>query len=195
VIIERWLPYGPQGKRRTIVQRAGAAKGYGRPRNVIIQYEAPQVNVSRQVQRLGVTPQDPQAYVQQYGGSLLDAGSLLAQARAAGVNEDISPPAGSVGYAGGASFGGDAGYAGGASFGGDAGYAGGASFDAGASYAGGASFGGDAGYAGGASIGGDAGYAGGASFGGDAGYAGGATVGGDAGWSGGASVGGGCACP
>jgi hypothetical protein len=38
---------------------------------------------------LGVTPQNPQAYLQQYGASLLDAATLVQQARAAGVVEDI----------------------------------------------------------------------------------------------------------
>ena len=89
IIIERWVPYGAQAKRRTIVQRANAAQQYASPRNVIIQYEASQVRVVRQFQRLGVTQQNPQAYLQQYGAQLLDAATLLQQARAAGVVEDI----------------------------------------------------------------------------------------------------------
>ena len=76
-------------KRKTIVQRAEAAKAYAQPRNVIIQYEAPQVRVIRQFQRLGVTPENPQAYIQRYGASLFDAQTLVQQARAAGVIEDI----------------------------------------------------------------------------------------------------------
>jgi len=92
VIIERWVPYGAQAKRRTIVRRAAAAVQYPRPRNVIVQYEPAQVRIVRQFQRLGVTPANPVAYVQQYGASLLDAGTLVQQARAAGVVEDISPP-------------------------------------------------------------------------------------------------------
>ena len=82
------MPYGAQAKRKTIVQRA-AAQQYPRPRNVIIQYEAAQVRIVRQFQRLGVTLANPQAYVQQYGAQLLDAATLLQQARAAGVVEDI----------------------------------------------------------------------------------------------------------
>jgi hypothetical protein len=38
---------------------------------------------------LGVTQENPQAYVQQYGAQLLDAQTLIQQARAAGVVEDI----------------------------------------------------------------------------------------------------------
>jgi len=89
IIIERWVPYGAQAKRRTIVQRAAAAQAYAAPRNVIIQYEPAQVRVVRQFQRLGVTQANPQAYLQQYGASLLDATVLVQQARAAGVVEDI----------------------------------------------------------------------------------------------------------
>jgi len=89
IIIERWVPYGAAAKRRTIVQRAAAAQQYQSPRNVIIQYEAAQVRIVRQFQRLGVTPESPQAYVQRYGASLLDSVTLVQQARAAGVLEDI----------------------------------------------------------------------------------------------------------
>jgi len=92
IIIERWVPYGAQAKRRTVVQRAAAARAYAAPRNIIIQYEQAQVRIVRQFQRLGVTPENPQAYVARYGGSLLDAQTLVQQARAAGVVEDISPP-------------------------------------------------------------------------------------------------------
>jgi hypothetical protein len=103
IIIERWVPYGAQAKRRTIVQRAAAAAQYARPRNVIIQYEPVQVRIVRQFVRLGVTPADPVTYVQQYGATLLDAATLVQQARAAGVIEDISPPhvGGAVGFSAG----------------------------------------------------------------------------------------------
>jgi hypothetical protein len=100
IVIERWIPYGPRGARRTIVQRAGAARAYAAPRNVIIQYEPAQVRVVRNFQRLGVVQANPTLYLQQYGATLLDAGTLLAQARAAGVVEDISAPGGAVGYSG-----------------------------------------------------------------------------------------------
>ena len=89
IIIERWVPYGAASKRKTIVQRAAGAKEYAKPRNVIIQYEAAQVRVVRQFQRLGVTQENPQAYLQRYGAQLLEASTLVQQARAAGVVEDI----------------------------------------------------------------------------------------------------------
>jgi hypothetical protein len=103
IIIERWVPYGAQAQRRTIVQRAAAAQQYAQPRNVIIQYEPVQVRIVRQFQRFGVTQANPAAYVQQYGASLLDAVTLLQQARSAGVVEDISPPAVAASFGFGAS--------------------------------------------------------------------------------------------
>jgi len=92
IIIERWVPYGSAQKRRTVVQRAAAAQQYQAPRNTIVQYEAAQVRIARQFQKLGVTPENPQAYLQRYGAQLLDSVTLVHQARAAGVVEDISPP-------------------------------------------------------------------------------------------------------
>ena len=76
-------------KRKTIVQRAAGGKEYPKPRNIIIQYEPVQVRVVRQFQNLGISNEDPQSYVQRYGAQLLDSQSLVQQARAAGVVEDI----------------------------------------------------------------------------------------------------------
>ncbi|CAF4991215.1 unnamed protein product, partial [Rotaria socialis] len=89
IIIERWLPYGPMAQRKTIVQRAEAAKAYQKPRNIILQYESPQVRVIRQFQRFGVTLENPEEYIRRYGATLFDTPSLLQQVRAAGVVEDI----------------------------------------------------------------------------------------------------------
>jgi len=125
IIIERWVPYGAAAKRKTIVQRAAAAKGYTAPRNVIIQYEPVQVRVVRQFQRLGVTQENPTVYLQRWGVQLLDAQTLVQQARTAGVVEDISPPAVAASSFSSSSFGQEssfgAGGAGGAEFAGAAG--------------------------------------------------------------------------
>ncbi|CAF1655667.1 unnamed protein product, partial [Didymodactylos carnosus] len=45
--------------------------------------------VVRQFQRLGVQQENPQSYIQRYGAQLKDAQTLLQEARAAGVVEDI----------------------------------------------------------------------------------------------------------
>ena len=89
IIIERWLPYPASAKRKTIVQRAAGEKTYPKPRNIIIQYEPISARITRQFQRLGVTQEDPRAYVHRYGASLLDGQTLVQRARAAGVVEDI----------------------------------------------------------------------------------------------------------
>ncbi|CAF0811393.1 unnamed protein product [Rotaria sordida] len=91
IIIERWLRYGPRARRRTIVQRAPLPKPYPIPRNIIIQHDRAPANIVRRVQFLGVTQTDPLLYIQRYGGTLLDAFSLVQRARAAGVVENISP--------------------------------------------------------------------------------------------------------
>jgi len=174
IIIERWIPYGAAAKRKTVVQRAAAAQAYAAPRNVIIQYEAVQVKIVRQFERLGVTQENPQAYVQRYGVALLDAQTLLQQARAAGVVEDISPPAGaaasfsassSSSFSSGAEFAG----ASGAEFGVGGVVAGGAGFESGLAEGAGGSFNassyesysaGGAGGAGGAGFGAEASFGG-----------------------------------
>ncbi len=56
---------------------------------MIIQYETAQVRIVRQFRNLGVQPENPQLYVQRYGAQLLDSVTLVQQARAAGVLEDL----------------------------------------------------------------------------------------------------------
>ncbi|CAF2737567.1 unnamed protein product [Rotaria sp. Silwood2] len=93
IIIERWIPYGPQPKRRIIVQRALPAVPYPQPRNIVVIYETAPAHIIRQFKKLGVMHENPQAYIARYGTSLLDSATLIQQARNAGVVEDISPPA------------------------------------------------------------------------------------------------------
>ncbi|CAF1154133.1 unnamed protein product [Adineta steineri] len=94
IIIERWLPYTAGADRKTIVHRAEETKEYTPVRNVIIEYESTGARVHREFQQLGVTREDPQTYISQYRTELLDSRTLLEQARAAGVIEDISIPSG-----------------------------------------------------------------------------------------------------
>jgi hypothetical protein len=70
VIIERWLPYA-ESKRRVIFNRAAEVKAeVATPRNVIVQWESPRVNVRKEVKYLGVIRANPAEYVQRYGASL-----------------------------------------------------------------------------------------------------------------------------
>jgi hypothetical protein len=69
-IIERWLPYA-QVKRRVIFQRSCQPDSVAvAPRNVIVQWEAPQVVVKKEVKYLGVIRANPAEYVQRFGASL-----------------------------------------------------------------------------------------------------------------------------
>lgn len=72
VIIERWLPYRPI-KRKVIFQRANENKTPAvvvKPRNIIIQWEAPTVTVKKEFKDLGIVRANPVEYIQRYGTSL-----------------------------------------------------------------------------------------------------------------------------
>jgi len=70
VIIERWLPYGT-AKRRVIFNKSSEPDPVvAKPRNVIVQWEAPSVQIKKEVKYLGVIKANPAEYVQRYGTSL-----------------------------------------------------------------------------------------------------------------------------
>merc|ERR1739836_151878 len=70
VIVERWLPYA-ETKRRVVFNKAAEVKAeVATPRNVIVQWEAPSVNVRKEVKYLGVIKANPAEYVQRYGAEL-----------------------------------------------------------------------------------------------------------------------------
>jgi len=70
VIIERWLPY-PDTKRRVIFQRSGERDPtVVAPRNVIVQWEAPEVNIRKEFKFLGVIRANPIEYAQRYGSTM-----------------------------------------------------------------------------------------------------------------------------
>jgi len=70
VIVERWLPYA-EVKRRVIFQKSGEPDPVVvRPRNVIVQWEAPRAVVKKEFKYLGVIRANPVDYVQRYGSSL-----------------------------------------------------------------------------------------------------------------------------
>ena len=70
ITVERWLPYGPT-ERRVIYKSAPPARQAARPRNLVIQWQAPEVLVQSQTQHLGVSKMRPEAYRQKYGAQLL----------------------------------------------------------------------------------------------------------------------------
>ena len=70
VIVERWLPYNDNLKRRVVYQRPPPDPVVVKPRNVIIQWEAPTVVVKKDYKYLGVIRANPVEYVQRFGSTL-----------------------------------------------------------------------------------------------------------------------------
>jgi hypothetical protein len=68
VLIEKWLPYKPQ-KRRVVYQRS-CRQVPPNPRNLVIEWEAPDVEVEKVCRELGVVNADPEEYVRRYGNEL-----------------------------------------------------------------------------------------------------------------------------
>lgn len=76
VILERWLPY-PEQKRRILFNKARAVSPtVVQPRNVIVQWETPKVNVRKQVRYLGVQKASPSDYTHRYGENLWPSTNL-----------------------------------------------------------------------------------------------------------------------
>jgi hypothetical protein len=71
VMVERWLPYADR-KRRVIFQKNQVSDPIvQKPKNVIVQWESPEVQVKTVFKDLGVIHADPNDYVSKYGASLL----------------------------------------------------------------------------------------------------------------------------
>ena len=69
VLIERWLPYAAV-KRRVIFRAAPPNPVVVAPRNIIVQWEAPEVHVRKEYKYLGVVRANPADYVHTFGASL-----------------------------------------------------------------------------------------------------------------------------
>ncbi len=76
MVIERWLPYNDSIKRRVIFRAAPPNPVMVKPRNVIVQWEAPNVNIRQEVKYLGVVRANPADYVEKYGDSLKPSNDL-----------------------------------------------------------------------------------------------------------------------
>ena len=71
IMIERWLPYAER-KRRIIFQKNTVPDPIiQKPKNLIVQWEAPDVHMYTTYKDLGVIHADPNDYVSRYGASLL----------------------------------------------------------------------------------------------------------------------------
>lgn len=72
ILIERWLPY-PRLKRRVILlkSKTSKTKEEEKPHNVIIQWDSPQVNITREFKYLGVIRANPSEYESRYKDKLV----------------------------------------------------------------------------------------------------------------------------
>ena len=72
IMIERWLPYAER-KRRIIFQKNTVPDPIiQKPRNVIVQWEAPDVQIKTIYKDLGVVRANPYEYVERFGVSLMN---------------------------------------------------------------------------------------------------------------------------
>lgn len=70
IIIERWLPY-KQVKRKVIFARSTDRSSFSqKPKNIIVQWQTPQVRIQKEFKDLGIVKANPLEYVQRYGASL-----------------------------------------------------------------------------------------------------------------------------
>jgi hypothetical protein len=86
IIVERWLPY-EQPKRRVIFEKPAEVElVYEKPRNVIIQWDSPDVLVRREIKDFGIVEANPDEYSSKYAGTLKSHQELPDFVR------DIQPP-------------------------------------------------------------------------------------------------------
>ena len=69
ILIERWLPYKTP-KRKVIYEQTSSNVVFAKPKNVIIQWEAPKAHIKREVKYLGIVRADPVEYSKRFGSEL-----------------------------------------------------------------------------------------------------------------------------
>ena len=80
IIIERWLGYARR-TRNVIFQAAAPIQLAGATeKNVLIEWDAPEVDMRQEFKFLGVQEADPRSYASQFGNSLVDASRLPREA-------------------------------------------------------------------------------------------------------------------
>ncbi|CAF1035866.1 unnamed protein product, partial [Brachionus calyciflorus] len=88
VFLEKWLPFKQQ-KRRVVYQRPEPDCVLPNPRNLVIQWEAPEVEVTRDYKNLGSQLADPQEYVRRHGSELLGHEEFRTAASRIGAPENV----------------------------------------------------------------------------------------------------------
>jgi hypothetical protein len=77
VIIEKWLPYKAPPERRVVVERAQPLAPVVAQRNRVITFDAPHVDLVKNVRNLGTVRVDPHMYAVQYGSQLTSSEYVL----------------------------------------------------------------------------------------------------------------------
>jgi hypothetical protein len=80
IIVERWLEYGPRA-RRVVFNPAPRLIPAPAPKNVLIQWDSPNVALNRQFRNLGISPANPAQYVAAFGASLVHPSAIPALAQ------------------------------------------------------------------------------------------------------------------
>ncbi len=70
VIVERWMPYDQNQKRRVIYQCPPPDPVVCKPKNIIVQWETPDYCVKKDIKHLGVVCANPCEYIKKYGPCL-----------------------------------------------------------------------------------------------------------------------------
>jgi hypothetical protein len=89
IVIERWLPYGEQ-KRKIVYMKPNESESPVeiQQKNLVIEWEAPQVLIKKEFRDLGIVKVNPLEYYEKYNGELKPSSELPALA------QTIQPPAG-----------------------------------------------------------------------------------------------------
>lgn len=88
VLLEKWLPLKSQ-KRRVVYQRADKDCILPNPRNLVIQWDAPEVEVKREFKNLGTQQANPEEYLRKFSTDLLRHEEFRNAAEKLGVPEQV----------------------------------------------------------------------------------------------------------
>ncbi|CAF0766482.1 unnamed protein product [Brachionus calyciflorus] len=88
IFLEKWLPFKKQ-KRRVIYEKAEPDCVLPNPRNLIIQWDPPQVEINRRYKNLGVFKVDPVEYLNRHRSDLINHNEFISKARNIGIPSNL----------------------------------------------------------------------------------------------------------
>ena len=90
IIIEKWLPYRPAAERRVVVEHAPPLMPRAPPTNTVITFDAPRIDLVKNVRELGTVRVDPHMYAAQYGSQLASADYVLSTMNRFGLGNNYA---------------------------------------------------------------------------------------------------------